>query len=1068
MAQIVPGTNANEQLGLHAPDNFEITLYADEQLANDIYSLTVDSLGRVVVSSRGYVRILLDTDADGVADTAQQFADGPKSGAQGLHFVDRDLLCTGDDGLLRYTNRDADDRADGPPELLLKAEAGGEHNIHAIRQGPDGYYYLMAGNQSGITSDYAALPSSPVKKPLAGTLLRITPDFRQTEILAHGFRNAYDFAFNPLGDIFTYDSDGERDVSLPWYRPTRVFHVLPGSHAGWFSRHWKRPDYFFDMPPVVGAFGRGSPTGVVCYRHHKFPKEYHGALFVLDWTYGRVMALPLTPDGSIYKSEPEPFITAIGQHGFAPTDAAVAPDGSLYISVGGRGTRGGVYRIRYKDPQLPATASDDLTRCLAAPQPLSSWSRKQWEPLAQTLGKQKLTQAALNADRPTAERIRAVEILTEKMGGLDTKTAHQLITENTPTISARVAWSLGRFPTTPETLGLLMQLIRRTDPLTQRFVLEALVGQPSQLTDIYGRQIAHLLNHEDLYVRQTAGRAFVNLSKAMYIRGINANTFSAWGTILSDKNLTRENLHTVSQLLTLDVLQKYKLSSIRLAQIILGDVGPANETVPVFESYTPRKPISSDNKLLANSALAIFLQDFPTGDKLIDHEYGRLIAMIAPDDPQFFNLVLNQITDSSNPVEDIHHLIILARLPVERTLGQRNKIAQALVTLESKIESANLPRDSNWDDRIGEMLAAHIRLDPELPAAILAQPNLGAPGHTPLVRSFTENQLEQAIDKFVARINNDPDYQLTPDVARLLGRSQQPEIKNLLRDHADDYAIRSTILSILAATPEPQDRPLFVAGLDYDDVGILSELISALESLPTSNDPTEIVTLVRTLRRLASTPDQRKLQDALVRLLRSATTQSFDYQFDRPHSDPQADSINAWATWAEKTYPDHWSAQVTPPTLNDEQLKKLLATVNWQGGDPEKGKTLFEKRSCAQCHNGRSSLGPDLAGVTARFSRHDLYNAIFNPHRDVSPRYQTTLIATTDGRTHTGRVIYGSIDGLVFRTSTNQTLRINTPEIAAQRHLATSLMPTGLLNDLTPEDLAHLYAYLQTLSQLNK
>ena len=104
-------------------------------------------------------------------------------------------------------------------------------------------------------------------------------------------RNAYDFAFNSAGDIFAFDSDNEREVSLPWYRPTRVLHLLPGSDAGWVSQNWIRPSSYADAPPAVASFGRGSPTGVVCYRHTQFPSYYHDTLFVLDWTFGRVIAV---------------------------------------------------------------------------------------------------------------------------------------------------------------------------------------------------------------------------------------------------------------------------------------------------------------------------------------------------------------------------------------------------------------------------------------------------------------------------------------------------------------------------------------------------------------------------------------------------------------------------------------------------------------------------------------------------------------------------------------------------------------------------------------------------------
>ncbi len=208
-----------------------------------------------------------------------------------MFFVGRDLFCTGDAGLVRYRDKNGDDRADGPPEVFLRLKTGGEHFVHAVRRGPDGWWYLIVGNEGHISHSYATLPSSPIKDPRAGTLIRLKPDLTGGEVIADGMRNAYDFAFNSAGDVFTFDSDNEREVSLPWYRPTRVLHLLPGSDAGWVSQNWIRPSSYADAPPAVASFGRGSPTGVVCYRHTQFPSYYHDTLFVLDWTFGRVIAV---------------------------------------------------------------------------------------------------------------------------------------------------------------------------------------------------------------------------------------------------------------------------------------------------------------------------------------------------------------------------------------------------------------------------------------------------------------------------------------------------------------------------------------------------------------------------------------------------------------------------------------------------------------------------------------------------------------------------------------------------------------------------------------------------------
>jgi len=395
-----------DEPGIQVPAGFRVEQFADDELAHDIHSMTLDSQGRVVVSGPGYVRILIDADADGKAESFKQFVDKPATGSQGMFFLGSSLLCSGDDGLQIFRDDNHDDVADGPAQVFMKIEAGGEHHVHSIQKGPDGWWYVIAGNFSGVTSAYATVPTSPIRNPVSGTLLRLKSDLSGGEVVSDGFRNAYDFAFNSSGDFFTYDSDDERDISLPWYLPTQVFHVLPLSNAGYVTPGLKRPGSYPDMPPVLATFGRGSPTGVLCYQHQQFPAPYRGALFVLDWTLGRILVVTLSPEGSGWKSEPMEFAQGRDQFGFAPTDIEVAPDGSLFVSVGGRGTRGSVFRILHDGPTTPtanvettSTTADKLNAILKAPQPNTSWSRATWVSPAKSLGADSFRTAALDESR---------------------------------------------------------------------------------------------------------------------------------------------------------------------------------------------------------------------------------------------------------------------------------------------------------------------------------------------------------------------------------------------------------------------------------------------------------------------------------------------------------------------------------------------------------------------------------------------------------------------------------------------------------------------------------------------
>lgn len=341
------------------PAGFTAKLYADNPLAPDAYTMTIDAEGRVLVAGKGYVRALEDTDSDGVADRAVDILTDLKQGPMGLLAEGDSLFVVCDGGLKRYKGYTGKDKLNGPPETLLALKTGGEHDAHAVRRGSDGWLYVLCGNMAGVKKETIRGDRSPVKDPIAGALVRLSPDFKQVEVVADGFRNPYSFDFDIHGEPFTFDSDNERCVGLPWYEGCRFYHVVPGGNYGWrspqLSQTWRKPPYFPDVVPPVCDTGRGSPTGVACYRHTAFPEKYRGGFFIADWTFGKVHFVPLKPKGASYTGKPEVFLEPTGTSGFAPTAVEVHPKtGELFVSIGGRGTRGGVYRVAADKPTAGA------------------------------------------------------------------------------------------------------------------------------------------------------------------------------------------------------------------------------------------------------------------------------------------------------------------------------------------------------------------------------------------------------------------------------------------------------------------------------------------------------------------------------------------------------------------------------------------------------------------------------------------------------------------------------------------------------------------------------------------
>lgn len=342
-------------------------------------SLTTDPKGRLIASDQygGLYRIV--PGAPGQEDkTTIESLDVPIGDAQGLLYAYDSLyvVVNGEaaqgSGLYRVRDTNGDDKFDNV-ELLKKINGGGEHGPHAVRLGPDGRLWLTAGNFTPHPEPLRA--DSPHRNWAEDLLLKRNPDGgghdphimapggwiastdkdgREWSFFCAGLRNSYDFAFNPDGEIFNYDSDMEWDTGTPWYRPTRVDHCVSGAEFGWRNGTGKWPDFYIDSVGSVVDIGLGSPTGVEFGTGAKFPHKYQRALFIEDWTYGKIYAVHLEPKGATYSGRFEIF--AEGRP-LPVTDLVVNPhDGNMYFTIGGRRTQSGLYRIRYtgSEPTTPA------------------------------------------------------------------------------------------------------------------------------------------------------------------------------------------------------------------------------------------------------------------------------------------------------------------------------------------------------------------------------------------------------------------------------------------------------------------------------------------------------------------------------------------------------------------------------------------------------------------------------------------------------------------------------------------------------------------------------------------
>ncbi len=377
-------------------------------------NLTTDDAGRIYVSDQYGMLYRFKAPAAGQTLSQGDIEKVPADirGVNGMLFAFGALYVGVNDyekkipsSVYRITDSNNDDMPD-KVEMLREFDAGSDHGVHAILKTPDGKgLYLISGNNAVLKDGPKAgtLDSSPVAKlwgddhllprmpdgrghnrhvmAPGGIVYRFTPDGKTFEIFASGFRNIFDGGVNRDGELFVYDADMEYDFNTSWYRPTRINHVVSGGEYGWRNGAGKYPEFYFDNLPATLNIGPGSPTGTTFGYGAKFPAKYQDAFYVLDWSWGKIYAVHLKPNGSTYTATKEEFVTG----GPLPvSDAIIGQDGAMYFTIGGRRVQSGLYRVSYTGkestkavPLLRTQTASTVTDAVALRRTLESYHGKQ-------------------------------------------------------------------------------------------------------------------------------------------------------------------------------------------------------------------------------------------------------------------------------------------------------------------------------------------------------------------------------------------------------------------------------------------------------------------------------------------------------------------------------------------------------------------------------------------------------------------------------------------------------------------------------------------------------------------
>ena len=135
-------------------------------------------------------------------------------------------------------------------------------------------------------------------------------------------------------------------------------------------------------------------------------------------------------------------------------------------------------------------------------------------------------------------------------------------------------------------------------------------------------------------------------------------------------------------------------------------------------------------------------------------------------------------------------------------------------------------------------------------------------------------------------------------------------------------------------------------------------------------------------------------------------------------------------------------------------------------GRADRGQMVF-KQHCAACHklgDVGHEVGPNLLATLPGKSGEDLLVAVFDPNREVDPRYVNYVASTSDGRSLTGVIVAETAAAVTLRRADGAEDTIRRADIESIRSSGLSLMPEGVEKNATPQDVADLFAYLKQVA----
>jgi putative membrane-bound dehydrogenase-like protein len=885
-----------------------------------------------------------------------------------------------------------------------KTLTGCANDLHGPYLGPDGWIYWCKGAFAQQSYDNMTRPGQEPGQPYktrASHVFRCRPDGGGLEPVMTGGMD------NPVGLAFT--PSGERIISCTFLqfpaggKRDGLLHVVYGGVYGkdWdpiYEHPWTAPTHM----PVLTHLGPAAPAGLLRYESTAFGSEYKDNLFTALFNLQKVTRHVLTPEGATFTSRDEDFVVSDNKD-FHPTDVLEDADGSLLIV-----DTGGWYKLccpssqLYKPDIKGAIYRVRRTRAPKMDDPRGlqiAWSKLDAAQLAKLLD-----------DVRPAVRRRAIQLLGEK-GEAAVKALTPIVQTSASAEARRNAvWALTRIEL-PAAYALVRTALASTDETVRHAALHSISLRRDR--EALPELIA-MLQNPCLQDRRIAAEA-----------------------------LGRIGAKTATPLLAAcgETTDRFLEHSFTYAVMEIGDEHALGAGLKNANLSVRRAALMALDQMKAKLAADTVTKELAANDEPLK-ETAWWIASRHPEWGSDLSRVLKARLGESK-------LTAKQRDDLVRQLAKLAKSPAIQTLLADQAADAGAGKDAR-QAALQAMAQAGLKKAPaDWLAALTKILDSGASdGIAPAVttaRALTwEKQRPAELIKSLKRIGRDSQY------------SAEVRLTSLAAIPDGVGAVDGALFTMLRENCK-SDQPVALRGLATDVLAHAkldtAQLVALAESLPSAG-PME---LDRLLDAFAKTNDERVGRKLLEALHAPTARAGLRVESLKPRLAKYGPTIQKEA---QKLY------ELLNADLGKQQarLEELLTTL--PTGDIRRGQAVFNnpKAACITCHSigyVGGKIGPDLTRIGSIRSERDLLESIVFPNSSFVRGYEPVLVTTRSGKTVNGIIRSDTPDEVVLVVAADKEERISRGDIEEMQPGRVSVMPSGLDQQLSRQDLADLVTFLR-------